>query len=129
MITDFKNEELLAIQAEMETEFGGDELMLETLNFTFSSFSLTFSVDLDTDEVLLKYIKKAADSSNESSNLPHLLRQYLGKRIGEFWQCKNSRGYTDLVILGFDGLRPSLAILAEGACLKIYEMPSIAKRV
>ena len=49
-----------------------------------------------------------------------------GSTFSEYWKCTNSRGYFDLMVLGFQRLHPSLVVLCEGSALKLFRVSSVA---
>lgn len=75
----------------------------------------------DSDEVELSFF------SNESSDLElegyheHQF-EHLAGRLNVIWKCKNTNGYDDMVVLGFQHLDPSLAIVCEAGVLNVFSV-------
>ncbi len=73
---------------------------------------------IDTDEIS---IELHADESEQEPGGKAILEELVGRKLGAYWYCENNQGYFDLVLFGFDRLRPSFGILSEGSSLKLVD--------
>jgi hypothetical protein len=88
----------------------------------FSSGALTFAGDPDADTVEVRY------QETETLDLRGLDRatalapwsSLVGRPFGWGWVATNQQGYPDGVLLSFDGLEPSVLLVAAASSLRVY---------
>lgn len=79
---------------------------------------------IDTDELVVEY-NDLAELGNIDGTQEYLTH-FTGKTFSAVWSCKNTNGYSDLFILSFNFLQPSLLILSEGSALALFEAKQLS---
>lgn len=105
------------------TDFNGDDgrTILDCLTFVFETNYLRVIPQAETDEISIEVDNTDSLSSTSMIRIEQL--EYLnGSKFSEYWECKNSRGYFDQILLGFQHLHPSISILCEGSALKVFSV-------
>jgi hypothetical protein len=117
---------LLAIVIQEDKTFTASELCLDRIEFIFATQTLTLMPIVDTDEIELTITETSnIDLCDRQECSPEFGRSMIGKPLQTLWQCENSQGYQDQIILAFGTLQPSLSILSEGSVLKVFQYQTI----
>lgn len=96
-----------------------NHIFADEIYFVFKNDCLYISPITESDEIGFEILNISENKSLDQ--LENILLQFNDKKLGEFWNCTNSRDYFDAFILGFDRLHPSIIILSEGSVLKIFQ--------
>jgi Family of unknown function (DUF6334) len=114
---------LVSVWVKEDTEFGGSELCLDEVYFVFPEATLLLQPIVDTDEVQIT----AVASISAEGTTPDWCEALLGQKLQTVWLCDNSQGYQDQVILAFGQLHPTIAFVAEGSVLKVFNYQQVKK--
>ncbi len=94
----------------------------ELVALKFSAGVLTFEVDADTDTVEARFQETEAFNpaglTRADADAPWL--SLMRRSFGWGWVAINQQGYHDGVLLSFDGLEPSVLLVAAASALRIY---------
>lgn len=74
---------------------------------------------IDTDELVVEFF-----DLNETINFNEFetfSTHFTGRGLSAIWNCVNTNGYSDLFIISFNNLHPSLLVLSEGSSLKLFD--------
>jgi hypothetical protein len=78
---------------------------------------------IDTDEIdVILHNSIASISRNVRSKE---VAKYVGSQLGQSWVSFNGNGYFDVLILGFNNIKPALVILSETSSLKMFSLAQI----
>ena len=103
-------------------------LRFDEITITFAKFYIHFSVNFDTDEIIIAAIL------GELSDVPNLLDisndiPIVGKTFGWYWNAKNKQGYSDMFLFAvsdFGGadnfLEPRYLFLSAGSAISFLEI-------
>jgi hypothetical protein len=108
--------------------FKGDELELDKVQLFFEEVStvITLKPLPDTDEIEIS--QQVINSPFPATTPPDWCRPFIGKQLQAIWVCDNNQGYQDMVIFGFDWLRPSLTFISEASVLVVMCHNEMVKR-
>jgi hypothetical protein len=96
----------------------------ELVALKFSAGVLTFAADADTDTIEVRFQEAEtfdasglvqADATAPWSSL-------IGRPFGWGWIVINQQGYQDGVLLSFDGLHPTVLLVAAASSLRVYSV-------
>ncbi|MDM8519438.1 DUF6334 family protein [Anaerolineales bacterium HSG6] len=106
--------------------FGGKNLLLEEVNLFFAEVNKVIKLRPlgDTDEIEITQ----QTVTNVSTGAPYWGETFIGKQLQAIWVCDNNQGYQDMVIFGFDWLRPSLTFISEVSMLVVMGHNETVKR-
>lgn len=104
-----------------------DGLNVDEVAIGLERMTLLITVNLDTDEIILKAgeDKKALLGSSRRWKSLAPLSKYVGKELGWSWAVRNYRGYSDLFVLSFHGIEPQIVFCGIASSLWIYRMKRI----
>ena len=74
---------------------------------------------IDTDELAVEYLGES--DLIDTRQLKPILPGFVGKALSAVWSCVNEKGYSDMLILSFENLHPSILVLSEGSSLKVFQ--------
>jgi hypothetical protein len=121
-----EDQKLSRIEIKYNSDFVSvkNEILAEEITFFFETCKLTVLPRIETDEIAVSF--NMIEKSEKLKPLPEekLFPEFIGKSIGYMWNCVNSNGYSDVFIIGFGHLHPSILILSEGSCLKLFDVRS-----
>ncbi|MGH9949558.1 MAG: DUF6334 family protein [Pyrinomonadaceae bacterium] len=123
-LNDFLGESITRIQVKLNADFEAvnNEILIDQLFVHLENVVLQIQPFVDTDEVRCDLL--SPDEAPEDYQNCQELAQFLGRTFSEVWVSTNSRGYSDLLILGLKRLNPTLLILSEGGVLKLINADS-----
>lgn len=84
--------------------------------------ALIISVNVDTDEIILRKEDDLASLSSDQWQDLEMLSKYIGQDLGWCWVGRNYRGYADLFLLSFEAVEPHLAFCGAASVVWFYEM-------
>lgn len=90
--------------------------VFDEIVFIFETQQLRILPNIDTDEILF-FVEKPEEGFMLKK--VSVFSAYIGKTLNLTWNCFNSKGYFDILILSFHQLHPSIMILSEGSSLKV----------
>lgn len=76
---------------------------------------------LNTAQLSLSLAPEIADLQGEP--VPEL-QHFDGRPLGWCWECRNSQGYRDAVMIALEGLSPEVLIITNGASLDVMPIDS-----
>lgn len=91
------------------------------INFIFDDKCLCFTVDIDTDQILISK-KDYIENIHIVEHPVNALQRMVGKDLGWAWFARNSNGYSDMVILSSSGIVPELALVGEASGITLYSL-------
>ena len=126
-IYDFIGEKLSQILVKKEELICSPEdfILAEEIIFLFETTMIRILPLADTDELTVEYVDIVKEEKAEYFEALTLMPQYIGRKLSVVWNCVNTNGYSDMFIVGFDNLHPSLCIVSETSCLKLFEATQI----
>lgn len=124
---DFNGEIVTAIDCSKdESSIEAEHLYFEYVRFWCDDKHLEFTVNNDTDEIILTMrwnhfvLRESAEAASE---LEHLV----GRKLGWCWLAHNYLGYQDIALISFSGLEPQLALVGEGSYIKLFWLTAMRK--
>ena len=86
--------------------------------------SLSFSVDLDTDEIISTLSKETHDEDATWVDV-NALAPYINSDIGWLWVGRNWLGYADMVTISFSGIEPRLMLVGVASKINLYRLDKL----
>ena len=118
---------ILAIAAEPAHPKFPERASFWHIDFYVESYCLALTTNADTDEIIVT-VEPASLVPPTDPPLLADLRGLIGRRFGWSWHAVNSQGYSDMLILAFDGIAPQLAFLVEASTIKVRRIASLEAR-
>jgi hypothetical protein len=95
-----------------------NELLADKIFIRCSKTSLVITPLCDTDELKIEEFKE--ELNVQQFHTEDILSEFVGAKVGYTWEGINSNGYLDVFIIACKNLHPSILILSEGSCLKLF---------
>ena len=126
IVENFYGENLTSIWIDFNTDIlsGNDTIISNEISFLFNDSGFTVKPIFESDEIQISLVEdlkliKGTESKNILSNK--------FQSLDFCWQGINSRGYFDVLLLSFDYLIPSIAIVSQMGVLELYEITPFNK--
>src|SRR5688572_33259358 len=107
-------EKLLQLRVKRVAEFASAEncVLADEIVFKLENNSIRIVPLTDTDELVTEFLDESG--SVDTSEFETILPGLIGKTLSAVWSCVNENGYSDMFVLSFENLHPSLLVLSEG---------------
>jgi hypothetical protein len=95
-----------------------NEILADKIFICCSKTYLVVTPLCDTDELKVEEFKE--ELNLQQLHTESILSEFTGAKVGYTWEGINSNGYLDVFIIACENLHPSILILSEGSCLKLF---------
>jgi hypothetical protein len=117
---------ILAVEAEPTNPELPERAWFGRINFYVEGYRLSLTTNADTDEIVVAVEPAAIVPPTDPLMLADL-RALVGRAFGWNWSAVNSQGYSDMLILAFDGqagagITPQLAFLVEASTIHVLRI-------
>jgi hypothetical protein len=93
---------------------------VDAVVFEIASQWLVAGVNIDTDEIVLDLRSERAELAPEQTTVrTELTAGLVGQKIFWMWNCSNSQGYRDTVLLGIPSVVPTIILHGIGSSVRI----------
>jgi hypothetical protein len=103
--------------------FDDSSIAFDKVEIQLENCKLSFFADIDTDEVICRLFNE--DVEREDMRDIDSMSGYLGSELGWIWVARNWLGYRDMIVLSFEGIDPTIAMIGMASKLKLCRFESL----